>query len=100
MKEESQNLQLFIRGGLGNQLFQLSGALFHANRLSSNLIVNETALIDHRDFTRKNWVSKLDLISLTGNTEIKWVTNRRINLSVRKRDFKEINKICFRRSTR
>jgi hypothetical protein len=91
MKEESQNLQLFIRGGLGNQLFQLSGALFHANRLSSNLIVNETALIEHRDFTRKNWVSTLDLVSLTGNTEIKWVTNRRINLSVRKKDFEEIN---------
>jgi hypothetical protein len=91
MKGDKQNLQLFIRGGLGNQLFQLTGALFHANRLSANLIVNETALINHRDFTRKNWVSKLDLDSLTGNTDIKWVTNRRINLSFQKRNFQEIN---------
>jgi hypothetical protein len=91
MSRKNHSLQLFIRGGLGNQLFQLSGAFFHAKRLSTNLIVNETALISHHDFTRKNWVSKLDLSNFSGNKEIEWVSSHRFNFSLRKKNYREIS---------
>jgi hypothetical protein len=91
MSEKNSNLQLFIRGGLGNQLFQLSGALFHAKRLSANLIVNETALINHSDFTRKNWVSELDLSNFLENNDIEWVSSKRFNVGFRRRKYQEIS---------
>ena len=91
MSQKNRNLQLFIRGGLGNQLFQLSGALFHAKRLSANLIVNETALANHPDNTRKNWVSKLDLSNFLENKDIDWVSSNRFNVSFRRRKYQDIS---------
>lgn len=84
MSKKNPSLQLFIRGGLGNQLFQLSGAIFHAKRLSANLIVDETALINHHDFTRRNWVSKLDLSNFLGNKDIQWVSSHKFRFQRRK----------------
>jgi len=89
MSQKNPSLQLFIRGGLGNQLFQLSGAIFHAKRLSANLIVDETALINHHDFTRRNWVSELDLSNFPGNKDIGWVSSH--GFSFRRRKFQEIS---------
>ena len=84
MSQKNPSLQLFIRGGLGNQLFQLSGAIFHAKRLSATLIVDETALINHHDFTRRNWVSKLDLSNFLGNKDIQWVSSHKFRFHRRK----------------
>jgi hypothetical protein len=57
--EAKNSLELEIRGGLGNQLFQLAGALSQAKRLGVGLVVNETALQRHSDYTRQNWIKHL-----------------------------------------
>jgi len=89
-KQNEPYLKLKIRGGLGNQLFQLSGALFHAKRLSTQLIVDETALKTHKDISRQNWVKKLDLSGLASSTEIKWMSDSRIKIPFYKTGFDNI----------
>jgi hypothetical protein len=84
-------LQLHIRGGLGNQLFQLTGALFHARRLSADLFVNETALVSHKDKSRQNWINQLNLETLTSGTNLKWIKRNRFNLDLRMKKFREID---------
>jgi hypothetical protein len=76
--DAKNSLELEIRGGLGNQLFQLAGALSQAKRLGVRLIVNETALRRHTDYTRQNWVKHLELDGLTNGAEINWSTNTRV----------------------
>ena len=76
--EVKNSLELEIRGGLGNQLFQLSGALSQAKRLGVDLVVNETALRRHSDYTRRNWVKHLDLDQLSKGTEITWKTDTKL----------------------
>ena len=90
-KIDSQSIKLSIRGGLGNQLFQLSGALFTAKRLSANLVVDETALINHSDSSRQNWIKKLDLEELIGGTEVIWVSDPRLKFPNRKDGYQEID---------
>jgi hypothetical protein len=90
-KQNEPYLKLKIRGGLGNQLFQLSGALFHTKRLDAHLIVDETALKTHHDISRRNWVNKLDLSGLTSGTEIKWVSDSRIKIPCFKYGFDNID---------
>lgn len=70
--EAKNSLELEIRGGLGNQLFQLAGALSQAKRLGVGLVVNETALQRHTDYTRQNWIKHLNLDQLSNGTEITW----------------------------
>jgi hypothetical protein len=89
-KEQNYSLRLFIRGGLGNQLFQFTGALFHAHRLSANLIVNDTALVNHHDFSRQNWISQLDFSHISDKTVVSWKRDRRKFFSIHKNTFMEI----------
>lgn len=72
------SLELEIRGGLGNQLFQLVGALSQAKRLGVDLVINETALQRHSDYTRRNWVKHLELDQLSNGTEITWRTDTKL----------------------
>lgn len=94
MKKNSKDgqyfLKLFMRGGLGNQLFQFSGALFYARRLSTKLIVNETALVRHHDSSRQNWISRLDTSSVTEKMEVTWKTDRRRQFSFHRDSFQNI----------
>lgn len=89
-KDADRSLKLFIRGGLGNQLFQFSGALFYAKRFSAKLIVNETALVRHHDSSRQNWVSSLDISSVTEKMEVTWKTDRRMQNSFHRNSFQNI----------
>jgi hypothetical protein len=90
VKRNNEHIQLKIRGGLGNQLFQLSGALFHAKRFAAHLVVDETALKNHHDFTRQNWVKKLDLSGFASGTEIKWRSDHRFKVPYDKYAFENI----------
>ena len=76
--DAKNSLELEIRGGLGNQLFQLVGAISQAKRLGVDLIVNESALRRHSDYTRQNWVKYLELDQLTKDTEIKWKSDTKL----------------------
>jgi hypothetical protein len=89
-KDGNYSLKLFMRGGLGNQLFQFSGALFYAQQLSAKLILNETALARHHDSSRQNWISRLDLTNITEKTEVKWETDRRRSFSFQRDSFQNI----------
>jgi hypothetical protein len=89
-KDVDHYLKLFMRGGLGNQLFQFSGALFYAKRFSAKLIVNETALVRHHDSSRQNWISSLDISSVTEKMEVTWITDRRMQPSFHRNFFQNI----------
>ncbi len=84
-------LELEIRGGLGNQLFQLAGALSQAKRLGADLVINETALRRHSDYTRQNWVKLLELDQFTKGTEIMWRTDARLLAPFKKRNRLQID---------
>ena len=90
---EDHVLQLSMRGGLGNQLFQLCGAITLARKLQARLEVNETALKRHKDPSRQNWVHHLDLTNLIGDTKINWVSDKRINLFKTRTLFNQIEEI-------
>jgi len=83
--EAKNSLVLEIRGGLGNQLFQLAGAISQAKRLGASLIVNETALQKHSDYTRQNWVKHLELDQLFTSVEIRWITDTKFLTHFKKR---------------
>lgn len=89
-KDAGRSLKLFIRGGLGNQLFQFSGALFYANRFSAKLIVNETALVRHLNSSRQNWISRLNISSVTEKMEVAWETDKRMQRSFHRKSFQDI----------
>ncbi len=90
-KSEKNSLQLHIRGGLGNQLFQLTGALFHARRLSADLYVNERALARHKDKSRQNWISHLNLETLTSQTNVMWIKGKRFAFNLQTKKFREVD---------
>ena len=90
---EDHVLQLSMRGGLGNQLFQLCGAITLARKLQARLEVNETALKRHKDPSRQNWVHHLDLTNLIGDTKINWVSDKRIKLFKTRTLFNQIEEI-------
>jgi hypothetical protein len=83
--EAKNSLVLEIRGGLGNQLFQLAGAISQAKRLGAGLIVNETALYRHSDYTRQNWVKHLELDQLSSGTDIRWIMDTKLMTYFNKR---------------
>jgi hypothetical protein len=89
-KDDDYSLKLFIRGGLGNQLFQFSGAFFYAKRFSAKLIVNETALVRHLDSSRQNWISRLNISSVTEKMEVAWEKDKRMQRSFHRKSFQNI----------
>ena len=89
-KYADHSLKLFIRGGLGNQLFQFSGAFFYAKHFSAKLIVNETALVRHLDASRQNWISRLNISSVTEKMEVAWETDKRMQRSFLRKSFQNI----------
>ena len=89
-KDADHYLKLFMRGGLGNQLFQFSGAIFYAKRFSAKLIVNETALVRHLDSSRQNWIARLNISSVTEKMEVAWETDKRMLRSFHGKSFQKI----------
>ena len=72
------SIQIDIRGGLGNQLFQIVGSAYIAKQLGTNLLINETALKRHKDKSRRNWSKKLDLNSALMNLDYRWISEPRL----------------------
>ena len=56
-----QRIELALRGGLGNQLFQVAGGIHYAKEFNSTLSVDDSALRKHPDPTRRNWIKKIHL---------------------------------------
>ena len=50
-----------LRGGLGNQLFQATAANYFAIKYSSNAILDDVAIIRHKNPTRRTWLREIDL---------------------------------------
>jgi len=69
-------IELELRGGLGNQLFQVSGAIYYAKRSGAKVVVDDSALRSHRNPTRRNWVKSINLNQLFNtNVEIEFKEN-------------------------
>ena len=56
-----QRIELALRGGLGNQLFQVAGGIHYAKKFNSALFVDDSALRKHPDPARQNWIKKIHL---------------------------------------
>jgi len=56
-----QRIELALRGGLGNQLFQVAGGIHYAKKFNSALFVDDSALRKPPDPARQNWIKKIHL---------------------------------------
>jgi hypothetical protein len=72
------SIQIDVRGGLGNQLFQIVGSAYLAKKLETNLLINETALKRHKEKSRRNWSKKLDLNSALMNLNYRWISEPKL----------------------
>lgn len=59
-----------LRGGLGNQLFQSTAAAYFADRLQTKVILDDSAIVRHRDVTRRSWIRKIDLSQIYPDTSV------------------------------
>lgn len=66
------HLTLHLRGGLGNQLFQATAASFFADRLKVDVILDDSAIIRHRDKSRRTWLRRMDIQRLFNNEKMEW----------------------------
>lgn len=66
------HLKLHLRGGLGNQLFQATAASFFADKLKAGVILDDSAIIRHRDKSRRTWLRRMDIQRLFSNEKMEW----------------------------
>lgn len=69
----SAALHLRLRGGLGNQLFQIFGAAYYAKRFRLPLIVNDKDISFHADHSRRSWSRDYNWRNLLPDQEVEWV---------------------------
>lgn len=50
-----------MRGGLGNQLFQVAGAIHYAGLSNARVVVDDSLLRNHFDPKRRNWIKRIDV---------------------------------------
>jgi len=68
-----REIRILLRGGLGNQLFQICGSVYHAKRLSCGVKLDDSQIYRHQDATRQTWSRKIDLRLLFDFDELKWI---------------------------
>jgi hypothetical protein len=61
-----------LRGGLGNQLFQIIGSKFYANQLSLPLILDDRDILFHHDKSRRSWSRHYNCKKLLANYAVSW----------------------------
>lgn len=65
-------MHLRLRGGLGNQCFQIIGAANHAKRLGIPLVIDDYEIFRHRDITRRTWSRQYDWNYILNFEEVSW----------------------------
>ena len=78
-------IRTILRGGLGNQLFQIAASVYFAKKLNSNLVLDDSQIYRHTNDSRRSWSRFLDLKSLFGFERVRWISRfprfaRRVNL--------------------
>jgi hypothetical protein len=68
----SKTLILNLRGGLGNQFFQAFGGAHFANKLGTKLLLDDSGIINHNDYTRRSWLREFSLEGLFPEISIRW----------------------------
>lgn len=63
---------LRLRGGLGNQLFQSIAGAHYARKFSSELYLDDVAIIRHQNYTRRSWLREIDINELFNEPLIHW----------------------------
>lgn len=66
------SITILLRGGLGNQLFQVTAGAFFAKKLKTKLILDDTASKRHNDETRRTWLRKICLQNLFTDLQLEW----------------------------
>ena len=79
-----KRLILDLRGGLGNQLFQICGAMNYAEKLDMELIVDDSGIRRHSDKTRRNWSKKYQLEEMFNFQNLVWIHPLTIFTSTRR----------------
>ena len=67
---------IMLRGGLGNQLFQVTAGVHFAIRNSTDLLINDSAIIRHQDISRRSWIREFNLQSMFQKENISWTNPR------------------------
>ena len=77
-----------LRGGLGNQLFQTLAGDFFSRKYSASVTLDDFALFQHSDPTRRTWIKKLDVNRIFENDNIRILNQKnRIVRKIRKSGF-------------
>lgn len=69
-------IRLILRGGLGNQLFQISGGVFYAKKFGCNLLLDDSAIYNHRRISRRTWSKHLVIEKFLDFENVRWITDR------------------------
>ena len=54
-------INLIMRGGLGNQLFQAAAGASLAKKFKVNVFLDDVSLARHQDVTRRSWIRKIEV---------------------------------------
>lgn len=68
-------IKMQLRGGLGNQLFQVLAMNFFSRKLSCLAQIDDRAIIRHSDTARRSWLRKIDVERMFDNCNLNW-TNK------------------------
>jgi hypothetical protein len=67
-----KKLRMQLRGGLGNQLFQAVAISHFSSKLSATALLDDVAIIRHRNPSRRSWLRKLDIGEFFSNPNLRW----------------------------
>jgi hypothetical protein len=69
-----------LRGGLGNQLFQIVGSFYFASQLKRPLLLDDQDIFRHPDKSRRTWSKHYDWSKVLKGYPIRWKSKREILL--------------------
>lgn len=67
-----RGIQIQLRGGLGNQLFQATAMDYFSRKFSCSIRINDSGIIRHSDKSRRSWLRKIDIERMFSNSKLKW----------------------------
>jgi len=67
-----KKLVLVLRGGLGNQLFQVTAGAHFARKFEAELVLDDSAIIRHKNKSRRSWLRKIAIDRLFIDIRIDW----------------------------
>ena len=67
---------VILRGGLGNQLFQTMAGDYFSRQYSAYVTLDDFALFQHSDPTRRSWIKKLNINQIFENENIQFLNRK------------------------